>query len=473
MNKIWLLLISLLVFISCNENTVGDPLDTTGGEVEVAMTIVTAGAYARAYIAAEDALNDITILVVGSDGKFQYKKDAWAITANTFKSNLKIASGLTLYIASNAKTFLNSSTIAPLLVDGTDWSTIEPQLILTNNPNTIAYTNGLPMWSRLTGVNIENKPANDLGEVKLLRSIASTDITVTNTDFVLEEVYICFGADRGLLPYDPAAIAVVSGNPQASAPRTVTGMLTDKEWSTTSISSYASSYYVNNHFYMYENATSLTGIHTATSSPTKVVAKGRYKSGNSTYYPLAFRNPGATPETKLQVTRNCKYILIVTRVNGDGYGTLDEAKEAEDVNAKYEVIDWNINGDNDIFVDGTRYVSVSGKTATLYRPSGSTCFIAVSSNYDEADILMKYLTADTGVNPLLDTHSRFTVELTTIDGQPGFLFTAKQAYGDGLPNDHETSMIVTAGRIEFNIAIRQLNEDPLGWNDGGNTGIDL
>lgn len=480
MKKILLLLISLLACFACNKDREIGPGGPSSGEVGVEMTLFTSGTASRASIAAEDDLKDITILVVGADGKYQYMKAAWATSGNTFRSNLKIASGLTLYIAANARTFLTSPTIAALLVEGADWSTIEPQLIMSDAPSTIAYADGLPMWSRLTGINIENKPENYLGTVKMLRSIASTDVTVTKTKFVLEQVYLCFGADKGLLPFDHTKIVQVDQGggpqPQASEPRAVTGMLTDQEWSTTTLGSDAATYFVNNYFYMYENATSLTGTHTATASPSKVVIKGKYDGGNSTFYPLTFRKPAATPggtETKLQVTRNCKYVIVVTKVNGDGYGTLEEAKNAEDVNADYEVIEWNMNEDDDIFIDGSKFLSLGDRTATLYRNAGSTRFIPVTTNYELDDILMKYLDTDTGVNPILDTHDRFKIELKTVDGQPGFLFTAKQAYGDGAADDHEASVIVTVGRIKFNIAIRQLNSDPNDWEDGGNTNTDL
>lgn len=480
MKKILFLLIPLLAFSACTKERGIGPDGPSPGEVEVGMTFVTSGVAARASIVAEDALKDITILVVGADGKYQYKKDAWTTGINTFKSNLKIASGLTLYITANAKAFLNSPAIAAQLTEGTDWSTIEPLLIMSDIPSTIAYADGLPMWSRLADVNIENKPENDLGAVKLLRSIASTDVMVTKTKFVLEEVYLCFGADKGLLPYDHEKIVQVdqgSGpQPQASEPRVVSGMLTDQEWSTTTISSDATSYFVNNYFYMYENATSLAGTHTATASPSKVVVKGKYDNGSSTYYPLTFRRPAATPggtETKLQVTRNCKYVIVITKVNGNGYGSLEEAKQAEDVNADYEVIEWNMNEDDDIYIDGSKFLSLGGKTATLYRDAGAAYFIPVTTNYAASEILMKYLEANTGVTPTLDTHDRFKIELKTVDGQLGFLFTAKQAYGDGAADDHEASIIVTVGRIKFNIVIRQLDYNPNDWQNGGNTGVDL
>lgn len=472
MKKLLLLLIPLLAFSACRKGPDVDPVGPLEGETEVEMMLVASGVATRAAITAEDALNDITILVVDGSGKYQYKKEAWKTSDGTFKSNLKIASGLTLYIAANAKAFLGSSTIENLLVAGTAWADIEPLLVLSGAPSALSYSAGLPMWSRVTNVEIKDQPQNYLGTVGLLRSIASTDITVTKTNFVLEEVYLCYGADRGYLPYD---YTKVSGNPiQSDEAISPIGMLTDQQWSTTAITGGATDYSVDNYFYMYENATSLTP--SATNRPTKVVLKGKYDNGASTFYPLTFRAPASTPggtETKLQVTRNCKYIIVVTKVNGDGYGSLDEAKTGEDVNADYSVIEWNMNDDDDIFIDGSKFLSVGGKTATLYRPAGSTCFIPVTTNYTAAEILMKFKgSAVDAVNPLIE-NDRFKIELKEVNGSLGLLFTAKQAYGDGAADDHTATMVVSVGRIQFEIVINQLDNNPNGWIDGGNQDEDL
>ena len=462
---------------SCKKDRGNDIPVVTGEGREVEIT-VSAAISTRGEIAAESTINTLDLLVferqvagsvVGdaADAEFLYSRYAWLQSGNVYRAILQLGEHVDIYFAVNARDLLNDLIAADEITEGMTWSAVCQKLVMTDPDQISPTVGGLPMWGNLFDKTIEDKPLNIMGEVKLLRSVASTDVSVTATNFTLSKGYLVFAADKGLLAFSASNMSApdVNGDFYSTGPEVPSGMAADQEWAYTVGSGVNT---IDNFFYMYEN-----------DAPdddrryTKIVLEGKWSSSQKadpTFYPLAFRKQ--SDNTKLQATRNNKYIIVVTGVNGDGYDTLEEAKDADDVNMEYDVIPWNMNEDDDIYIDGSKYLSLGGKSATLYRNQGNTYFISVTTNYDADDIMMKFAEADAGENPLLE-NDRFKIELKEVGGQLGFLFTAKQNYSDGAADDKEATMIVTVGRIKFTISMEQTDGHPNDWIDGGNQGEDL
>jgi hypothetical protein len=460
-------LLPAAVFLpSCNTDE-GYPA-LRGGEAEIEMTFTRPATYAPGDN--DEKINTLDLLVFqrqangsAGDAVFVEKRYARPQTGNKYRSTIRIGDHLDIYFAVNVRSLLDG------LVAGTTTYTQAREKLVLINPADLAEnlsTNGLPMWGYLHDQRIADQAYTNLGTIKLLRSVASVDITVSATNFTLEKGHVVFSADKGYLPFshdniDDATYNVVS-------PEIPSGMKADVDLVFSGLTSTPPAQEIKNEFYMYENDAPLV----AERRSTKVILEGVYTgsggSGNTTFYPLAFRD---AENQKLQIKRNWKYVLLVTKVNGDGYPSLEDAKDGEDLNMGYEVIEWNGNEDDNIQIIGSKYVANYASAVELYRPAGSEKKFVVRTNFTLDDF---ELALDNGGDfPIEDNmteieNERFNVTITAA-GANEILFTvtARHDYADVTGNP--SILNVTVGRIlGFTTTITQTNETPVDWIDGGN-----
>lgn len=437
------------------------------GEQDVDMSLAALQQQRVEATSEEMAIKTVDLLVFnGADvdtgnAVFMYSRYAWNRSGTTYRATLRIGANLDIYVAINVRTLIESGVLS----EGMTWNEVREVLIMYSPDQIDISDNGLPMWGYKLDYTVADNANNNMGTIKLLRSVASADIQVTASNFTLVRGYIVNGADRGYLPFslDNISTADSNGDFSALSPEVPAAMTTTTDWSYTVTDD---SNAIVNRFYMFDNDAPDNDR-----SYTKVVLEG-YWSGSSntatTFYPLAFREAGTS--NLLQVTRNNKYTLIITNVNGDGFGSLAEAKEAEDVNMDYDVIDWDENYDGEIIIDGTSFFAITSKTVTLYRPIGSSADVGFSTNVPLDNILMSYSESETGVSGTIDTHPRFTVEIVTVTEDDGsrynaFRVTAKEEYG---ADDNPAVLYVTAGRIRFTLTMTQVDESPDDWDYGNN-----
>ncbi len=484
--KFFLLLAPAMLFLgSCSKERGGRV--PGNGEKEVDMTFLTPGA-SRAAIASEDALKDITLLVFdgsSTSSTFLYSRYAWRTSAgeNKFKTTLQIKDDVTIYFAANVQGLIKDLVDGGDLAEGTTTWAEARELLTLDTPTGFDLANkGLPMWGHKYDVDIADAPNNSLGRVNLLRAVASADVSIVATNFTLEKGHLVYAANKGYLAYDPTLLSGV----QVTGPQSPADMTTTVDWSKTVA---AGATDICNYFYMYDNATSLTP--SGANRPTKIILEGVWNdaagSGATTFYPLSLRNyNSATQEyDKKQATRNNKYLIAVTGVNGDGWTTLDEAKNADDVNMEYEVVEWNENDDEDIFIDGSKYLSIKNKAVTLQyfkstADEPNVKEIVFTTNYTLSDIKMTFTSGGTPVANTV-SNDRFKAEALSVDpdGSAGtgdeytcFRFTALEDY-DETATDNPSTLYVTVGRVSFNIIVTQAARENGDWDDGGNEGIDL
>ncbi len=466
------LLCTLCLFASCKKDRETDKTPPTEGkQVEFRFNVPVSS---RAKVV-DNAINELDVLVFRRQAAyaadpqrstFLYTRYAWRVSDGRWRTNLMPGEGLDLYFAVNSHALVQG--LAPSVV-GREYRDVAPMLVLST-PGPDIGTGGLPMWGGIADKAILDIPNNDLGTVELLRSVASTDIRITASDFTLQQAVLCYAADRGLLPF--ASLSSQTPN----VPGNMTSAST-ADWTYTLGAGDGNK--VEDIFYMYENDAPFAGGNPQRRS-TRLVLKGVWNnadgSGMPTWYPIALRSEDAGGEmVKSQVVRNNKYIVVITKVNGDGFPSFEEAKDAEGVNIDYEIIDWNQNTDGGIIIDGAQYIWIEhdrnerrdDRTAVVYRAAGSDDRVGFTTNIPLTDFT---LSLNGGVYPdpsdkTAVMNSRFNVEIKTENGKNYFNFTALAAYGTSL---NPSTLTVVAGRIRFTLTVIQKDSDSRDWNDGGN-----
>lgn len=189
----------LFITISCNDNEKVQPADGEGTEGEVEFLLTSSpGTYSTTDpgTLAERTVSELDVLVV-KDDIFQYRRQAIQ-SVTSFRTTLVIDEGLTLYFIANQRTLLENSTE---LVEGKSWENdIRPSLIL-QDPTGLINAQLLPMWGIKSNVTIEKDIINQIGNINMLRAVASVDVYNTEeTDvFTLQEAYLYFVPDKGYL----------------------------------------------------------------------------------------------------------------------------------------------------------------------------------------------------------------------------------------------------------------------------------
>ena len=474
MRKIFFFLIVFSMFFgACRKTSIYGWDNAEVSEVDLRFS--TSEVMTRSGEVSERAINTVDVLVFGGTPKtFMYHRYAWQKSGNLYSATLKIGTDQDLYFAINARSVIDAAA----LTEGMSWSEAQAALVMENPEafNLTTTNNGLPMWGFALNRTISDAPSNssvnNLGTIKLLRSVAAVEINVEDDNFTLKEGSIAYGADKGLLAFNPTNISTpdVQGNFRTNNLEIPTEMTPAKTWYRTP---QTGSNELKHVFYMYENNN--------LSKHTKVILEGKWSgsSKGNTFYPLSLRNQETND--KLPVKRNNKFIIIVTKVNGDGYATWEEARDAEEVNMDYDVIVWDESHDESIIIDGSQYIMMQrsandnsvGRTATLYRATGSADSIAFNTNIPLETFEMQ-LDNGGGFPDLSDKtlieNARFRAEIKTVDGINYFKFNALQNYG---VTNNPSTLTVTTGRIKFEITINQINFDPNDWIDGGEYEIEL
>lgn len=175
------------------------------------------------------------------------------------------------------------------------------------------------------------------------RNVAKIDVNATTiTDrgvFALEGVTLVNAAPTGSV-LQPSTIPTT---PPASAIR-----YAEKTTGTNQLLS---------QIYLYENAGRLSN---GTDNPTKLIVRGKYMNGVSSYYrmDIVAKNDADKTYTPHDINRNFCYTLNIKKIENAGYPTFDEALAAEPTNTGTEVIVTDPNT-HDIVSNGHYYLGVS------------------------------------------------------------------------------------------------------------------
>lgn len=175
------------------------------------------------------------------------------------------------------------------------------------------------------------------------RNVAKIDVNATTiTDrgvFALEGVTLVNAAPTGSV-LQPSTIPTT---PPASAIR-----YAEKTTGTNQLLS---------QIYLYENAGRLSN---GTDNPTKLIVRGKYMNGVSSYYrmDIVAKNDADKTYTPHDINRNFCYTLNIKKIENAGYPTFDEALAAAPTNTGTEVIVTDPNT-HDIVSNGHYFLGVS------------------------------------------------------------------------------------------------------------------
>jgi hypothetical protein len=420
---------------------------------------------------ADQALHSLDLLVFDGkdksldDATFLYSRTAYTSGGSSYQAVLLQADSLDVYFAVNAHTLATNGSIT----EGMTWSAVKELFTLNTDPATLAANidnQGLPMWGMYKGLCIDKGSAyKNIGTISLVRAVALADVTVSDATFTLSQGWIADAVTTGYLPFSEANRSAAGSNVFDKPDVPVSPVYKDWKYDvpTGGLS-------IANQLYMYEND--------VTPRPSKLILAGKWgesQKTDSTFYPLAFVATDNASAVRA-VTRNTKFYIVITKVNGDGYNTLEEAKKGEPQNMDYQVVDWDQQQDGDILVDGTKYLILDKRWSDIHiGPSvGSYTTLSFTTNYDLTQLLMKPK-GDTGngSNTTAST-TRFRLDLltTTSITEATFKVSSLEAYDASATDLTQEFTVTCAGKLTFDIKVTQDANDPMDWHLGYPTTVD-
>jgi hypothetical protein len=463
---------------ACSDKAAGNDDRLQANECQVTMKLTSLGAATRAGGEAtraggaepDAAIHAVDLLVFDGNGKsradaqFKYSRTAWETTSGsgTYQAVLEQADSLDVYFAVNAHSLIAGVT------EGMTWKEAKEKLILSNLPKTLAdnlTTTGLPMWGECLDLCIKKGSSYQTltPSIRLVRAVASTDVDIQATNFTLSAGWMVYGTSSGYLPYtdnlNSSGTSYVFDTPDVVRP-----VVYANDWSV--LPSAVNK--ITDRLYMYENDTQADN--------TKLILAGKWSGSTKTtdtYYPLAFIDPNVPTQARA-VTRNTKFLFIITNVNGDGYDNIEDAKKGEPVNMAYDVVEWNRQTDGDIMVDGSKYLIIDKRWSDAHvGPSvGSYLSLALTTNFDLAHIMLKPKgDAGTGSNTSAET-ARFRLELVKNTGTAALKLSALEAYDAAATDLVQQFTVTCGGKLTFDLRVTQDPTDPNDWDSGYSQTVD-
>jgi len=460
-----------LFFAACADELENNTKEPAADEQTVEMAFTSS---AITYNTAESAEDEVLTLdlVVCKDGVYQYTRPAYTSNYATFRSTLKIDKDLDIYFFANATSLLDDADF--MTPEVTTWQEIQQKLILTYTDTIINNKRVLPMWGQLKGAEVSEHRVNNFGTISLLRAVASANVYFKpvagkGLDFEPVVAYLYYTADQAFTAPQNSNLTLTDGTVTAvKLPEVPQNMKTTQRIEADFTGNTCESL-----LYMFDNNTT-EGVQQQPGNKRTRLVVGGYLNGSNqmTYYPLDFFKTATTQ--LLEVTRNNQYNLTITSVNSEGWTDPDEAAEQASVNIDYEVISWDKNKDENIVIDGPDYLSVNTKYVTLYKKAGNQNNIHLSGTFTQEDITLSFPDTTNGQTTSLANgiqNNRFKAEISGEGTNLKLTFTALQDYSEANAETNKETLLIKAGRIEFEVYITQVTSP--GWDNGGNEDIDF
>jgi hypothetical protein len=345
------------------------------------------------------------------------------------------------------------------IAEGMTWNAAKEKMIMTTAPKDLLAnlgTNGLPMWGEYQGLCIApGSEFKSIGSVKLVRAVATASAVVRDPNFKLLQGWIADAVTTGYVPFldnnMDAEGSFIFSKPDLPATLNFT------DWYNTAVGDT-----LVDQLYMYEDS---TGIR-----PTKLILAGKWSGSanpDSTFYPLSFV-AGSNATAARDVTRNTKFYVIITKVNGDGYPDLPSAKKGEPMNITYRVVEWNQQTDGELMIDGSHHLIIDKRWSDVHvGPAlGSYITLGFTTDYALSDFMMQPVVA-APATPIAPSNTsvstaRFKLELTT--GQ--FKVTALEAYDPDATDLEQEFKVTCANKLTFTIKVTQDPTGPMDWGEG-------
>ena len=368
------------------------------------------------------------------------------------------------------------------------WKTYnELQLSLLQSVSGKLYTaspSSMAMWGRATQALVPSKPRQKLS-VPLLRSVARVDVSVVSgiTNFILDDVYVykpnnALSLMPGLTAFSAADRKVTAPSVPASA-----AALADKWLYSVRGNSIDHSIYIPEaDIIMGGEGTPGDAHHLDRCA---LVVGARYPAADSpkTYYRIDFKKGGTEPSGQLMdVLRNYRYNIHITKVMGRGEDTPDKAYEARTTEISAEVVPWTDNNQEIVF-DGVNWASVERKRMDFGDAKGIEDLLDLFSNVKPSQWSMEFSLPDGTVTGAESSEASLVgryFEVTKPKDKPddvkrqggGLSIRTKQALPEYDSQNKKNTvlherLIVRIGKLELVIDLYQHPYSDTDWDDGG------
>lgn len=450
-------------------------------------------------------------LLIFIDSKFAYDAHAAKQPSGYYQATLKASEKANLEVHFLA----NYSPELTLTAGETTVAQLQKMLSSSTKHWEAANRDKLPMWGVKKNLQVLEDKIENWGTVDLLRAVAGVDVyqksALAEEVFKLEGVAIYYAASEGYIMPENGKYSETEGTVSGtSVPSTMaTNIKTTFEDATKNTDGTFNM--VADKFYIYEN--NKVSSKSESLQFTRVIVKGSYKGGASSYYPINFTKEVKDAEGVVtgaeytDIMRNTKYIFEIESVWGDGYPDPDTAADSDPINMNTNIWDWDITHDTEAGYDGTFYISIANKNIELARNAEAYRLISASSNAPFQSLTAALQNADNGAvvpgkyytteplvdedgNPVLDENGmeqtqqvehliegsfqndHFRYQL--IADETGKLLKAIKLWAVTSFDISENSkhnadkLKITVGNLQFEMSINQIDGSTADWDDGGN-----
>ncbi len=325
-----------------------------------------------------------------------------------------------------------------------------------------------PMWGEVSRV--INDATTQITDGKLLRGIARLDVVLGDNvlsaaNFYLEKLYIYNSKNKARIVPDAANIS--SGKATAATPPT--GSINNDTPLVYEIPEAMKNAFERS-VYLFE---AKAVAQDKSSEATCIVIGGRFGSDTQTsYYRLDFFQ--ADNKTYKDVLRNHHYRVNITKVDGRGEGSPEEAFNSKASNMEAQVIEWNDGDFGTVTFDGQHYLSVSPAIEFDFPRAGGTQPVYLKTDVPEGWQITKITEADgTTTNT-----GWLTTDKTTgsFYGMGEVKVAVNISVTENTSNANRVGYIyVQAGRLETRLTVRQgiTNPASLDITSGGSSITEL
>jgi hypothetical protein len=360
-------ILSLLALTACiSEGTMdfdpGYTQETAGNEAQVNFSVVVparAQALATKSLSDEGAVNIIHLLLfeeVNGAKVYRFRTQVNNIAAvspthKTFQTKLP-AGVYDIVVLANAREILDGSGI----LFGSTKEDVLGALVETGS----GQWNGsaIPMWGQRDDQTVNDRLSfTGNNAIQMIRMIAKVEVEVApevagtnDSNFSLTDIRLYNYSSQGALVPDPAVW------PADNIAVTPTEPAVPDGFARKMYPASAPLVFTERSFYTYEAPAGTSGAGMASSIC--LVIGGSYQGRAVSYYRVDFTGNGTSPNF-LPLLRNCRYVVRIVKVKGDGFPTPELAFETVNAGMEVNVLGWNDGGVGEVLFDGQNTLEIS------------------------------------------------------------------------------------------------------------------
>ncbi|MDR1881760.1 MAG: hypothetical protein LBR26_03140, partial [Prevotella sp.] len=388
----------------------------------------------------EYRVSEVDVLVFGSDGKYLCRAYAQGqdIVTDSSNSNKKTfdvyldgagnATGACVMVVANAHDAVEAvNTASPFDATTTREAVMQSVRFDSsgkwNVPEPPATDiTPFPMWGCLSSVDLSNTASVPVPSIPLIRSVARIDVGINfpddvidgtetgrglGTTFTLESVELHNSLDGGLVAPDggiyPASAPSIPTAPAPGINDSPVPFYSAAPASATADGFSPDRYSCTGAIYMAEQFAEPAVDGGGPAKRPCLVIGGRYGSSTAdiTYYRLDFVGGSYPNQEFLPILRNHRYRFNITKVDGPGYDTPEEAFDAVPVNLTVSLTatdesltSYVYDGQYVLGVSQDEYVLDRASTADAFKPSNELKISTTFANYRIVSVLPNPGTAD-------------------------------------------------------------------------------